>query len=170
MFIHISEEPNIKEFVPRDSEIWPELGPVVWGLAEDKRINYLFPRECPRIIYSYSPEVTATDANLFFPNTRSKTIITVENRWYERIKRATLYQYVFNAQGFELLDEIAGYYVSRDVVKPESVEVIEDVIDKILMHEVDLRFTPDLHPLRDALVASSINRFSIIRFKNAIQH
>ncbi|MFC5405882.1 DUF6886 family protein [Cohnella soli] len=141
MLFHISEDPNINEFIPRLSTVYPDMPPVVWALDEEHLINYLFPRDCPRIIYSYSSEVNNNDERIYFSNTVAKTIITVENSWYETMKNTRIYKYVFEPQGFELLDQNAGYYISREIVKPETVEPIEDLISKIVAYGIDLRFT-----------------------------
>ena len=47
---HVSEEPDIQEFVPRRSE---EAGDVVvWAIDEAHLRNYLVPRDCPRVTYA----------------------------------------------------------------------------------------------------------------------
>lgn len=67
---------------------------------------------------------------------------------------------------FECLDECAGYFVSREPVRPLQVEVIEDPIAALLGRGVELRILPTLSPLRDSIVASTL-QFSIIRMRNA---
>lgn len=104
---------------------------------------------------------------MFFGHTTSQTIITVESSWYERIREITLFKYSFEQSHFQLIDEIAGYYISEEIIKPVNVEPVNNLIDQILSYGVELRFTPNLHPLRNALLESSINDFSIIRFRNA---
>ena len=47
------------------------------------------------------------------------------------------------------------------------VEVFDDPIGELLGREVELRFVPSLWPLRDAVVASSLE-FSLIRMRNAL--
>ncbi|RED66192.1 DUF6886 family protein [Cohnella lupini] len=168
MLYHISEEPDIEQFVPRESGSLPHLSPVVWAMDEDHIINYLFPRDCPRIVYSLSPEVNDDDRKLFFEHTLSQTIIAVENSWYERIRNTGIYKYGFDPFGFELLDRNAGYYIAKQTVKPISIERIDDLIGTIISLGVELRFTPNLWPLRDAILTSTITKFSIIRFRNAL--
>lgn len=167
MLYHISENSNIEQFIPRKSDTRPDLPPIVWALSEKRLVNYLFPRECPRIIFTKGPEVSEEDQRVFFGHTTSQTIITVESSWYERIREITLFKYSFEQSHFQLIDEIAGYYISEEIIKPVNVEPVNNLIDQILSYGVELRFTPNLHPLRNALLESSINDFSIIRFRNA---
>jgi hypothetical protein len=167
MVYHISEDPNIKEFIPRKSEIYKELPPVVWAIDKEHLINYYFPRDCPRIIYTFSPNVTEEDKIKFFSNTISEKIITVENRWYEAINKTILYKYIFCEEKFRLIDNIAGYYVSEEKNKAKSVEKIEDALKLLIEQNIELRFTQNIFPLKEALIKSSINNYSIIRFRNA---
>ena len=67
----------------------------------------------------------------------------------------------------ECLDECAGYFVSRMPVVPARLEVCDDPTAELLRRGVELRFVPSLWPLRDAVVASSL-QFSIIRMPNAL--
>jgi hypothetical protein len=57
--------------------------------------------------------------------------------------------------------------VSRLRVRPTFVEVIDDVLVEFAKREVGLRIVPSLWPLRDAIVASSLE-FSVIRMRNAL--
>jgi hypothetical protein len=65
------------------------------------------------------------------------------------------------------VDECAGYFVSRSPVAPACVEVIDDPLSELRRRGVELRVVPNLWPLRDAVVASSL-QFSIIRMRNAL--
>jgi hypothetical protein len=77
-----------------------------------------------------------------------------------------LYGYGLPAETFRCIDECAGDFVSRVPVVPTSVDVIDDPIGELRRREVQLRIMPTLWPLRDAVVASSL-QFSIIRLRNA---
>ncbi len=72
----------------------------------------------------------------------------------------------FVPRTFECIDECAGYFVSRVPVIPARVEIIDDAISELLKKGVELRFLPNLWPLRDAVVRSSL-QFSIIRMRNS---
>lgn len=164
----MSEEASIRQFVPSRSNVYPELPPVVWALDEDHLVNYLFPRDCPRIIYSRSPDVSEADEKQFFSHSTANTMIAVENAWYRKMINTRIYKYALPSESFQLFDANAGYYIATEIVEPVSVEPIDDLMERILSSGVELRFAPNLYPLRDAILSSSINRFSMIRFRNAI--
>ena len=163
MLFHISEQADIQEFEPRPSEYTAE--PVVWAIDADRLCNYLLPRECPRVTYYAGPQTTAADRKRLLG--ASAAVVAIERDWLERVQRCLLYCYHLPQQTFECIDECAGYFVSRVSVAPTRVEVLRDVIPELEHRRVDLRILPTLWPLRDAVVASSL-QFSIIRMRNAL--
>jgi hypothetical protein len=96
----------------------------------------------------------------------SPAVVAVESAWLERPRSCRLYCYHLPPGTFECLDECAGYFVSRRPVVPAQVEFIEDVLAMLLGRGVELRFLPNIWPLRDAVVCSTL-RFSVIRMRNA---
>jgi hypothetical protein len=163
MLFHISEESGIERFEVRASEYCG--GPVVWAIDAGRLRNYLVPRECPRVTYYAGPKTTAADVERFLGS--SPAVIAVENGWLEHLRSCRLYCYHLPPETFECLDECAGYFVSRVPVIPARVEVFDDPIAALLRRGVELRFVPTLWPLRDAVVASSLE-FSLIRMRNAL--
>ena len=159
---HVSEEPAIKLFEPRPSKY--VLDPVVWAIDEARLRNYLMPRNCPRVTYYAGTETSREDVEQFLGS--SSAVIAVESAWFDRFRSCRLYCYQLPAETFACLDECAGYFVSRSSVVPAGVSIIDDVIGELLRIGVELRFVPNLWPLRDA-VASSTLQFSIIRMHNA---
>ena len=85
----------------------------------------------------------------------------------ERLRSCRLYCYHLPPQTFACLDECAGYFVSRLPVVPTQVEVVDDLLVALLGRGVELRFVPNLWPLRDAVVSSTL-QFSLIRMWNAL--
>ncbi|WP_342779152.1 DUF6886 family protein [Paenibacillus hemerocallicola] len=71
------------------------------------------------------------------------------------------------ADTFQLFDEVAGYYISTQAVIPIEVEPLDNLIDRLIILKIELRFTPNLYPLRNAILNSSIKDFGIHRFANA---
>jgi hypothetical protein len=67
---------------------------------------------------------------------------------------------------FECVDRCAGYFVSRMSVTPICIEPINDVLLELRRRGADVRILPNLWPLRDAVVASTL-QFSMIRMRNA---
>jgi hypothetical protein len=163
MLFHISEEPDIERFDPRPSEYTVE--PVVWAIDGDRLRNYLVPRECPRVTFYAGPQTTTADKERFLRS--SVAVMAVEEDWLTRVRESRLYCYHVPPQTFECIDECAGYFVSRESVLPVRVQVLEDPVSELRRRGVELRVLSDLWPLRDAVVASSL-QFSIIRMRNAL--
>ena len=159
---HVSEEPDIHEFVPRQSEVAGDV--VVWAVDEAHLRNYLVPRDCPRVTYASGPRTTASDSDRFLGT--SAAVLAIEEGWFERLRASRLYCYELPPQSFEPFDENAGYYVSREHVVPSRVSVVDDPIQRLASLHVDLRVVPTLWPLHDDVIASSLE-FSIIRMRNA---
>ena len=163
MLFHVSEEFGIERFEPRPSPYAD--GSVVWAIDADRLRNYLLPRECPRVTYYAGRETTKADVERFLGS--SPAVIAVESAWLERVRSCRLYCYHVPLATFECIDECAGYFVSRRAVVPTHVLVIDDLLAALLGRGVELRFVPNLCPLRDAVVSSTL-RFSIIRMRNAL--
>jgi hypothetical protein len=163
MLFHVSEERGIERFEPRPSEIARE--PVVWAIDAARLRNYLLPRDCPRVTYYAGRHTTDADRERFLGT--AAAVIAIEEGWFERLRLGRLYCYLMPAQTFECLDECAGYHVSRVSVVPVHIEVIDDPVSELVRRGVDLRRVSNLWPLRDVVVASSL-QFSMIRMRNAL--
>jgi hypothetical protein len=163
MLFHISEAGDIRHFEPRVSE--GTESPAVWAIDEARLRNYLLPRECPRVTFYAGRQTTAEDVARFLG--ASAAVVAIEARWVDRIARCCLYCYHLPAETFEPLDDCAGYHVSRVAVAPVRVDVLDDLPAELRRRGVELRVLPNLWPLRDAVVASSL-QFSMIRMRNAL--
>ena len=162
ILFHISEEPNIDVFEPRQTATNDKR--LVWAIDEEHLRNYLVPRDCPRVTYSAGPRTTESDRERFLGS--SAAVLAIETGWYERMRSCRLHCYHLPGGTFELADECAGYFVSRVPVKPLRVEIIDNIVAAVLMRGVELRVQPSLWELRDAVIASTL-AFSIIRWRNA---
>src|SRR5207247_6738373 len=87
--------------------------------------------------------------------------------WLQRVRSTRLYCYHMAPYTFECLDACAGYFVSRVPVVPSRIEVFDDPVAEVLGRGIELRIVPSLWPLRDAVVASSL-QFSLIRMCKAL--
>jgi len=163
LLFHVSEEPGIERFEPRASET-ANGEPVVWAIDEDRLRNYLAPRDCPRVTYYAGRDTCAADADAFLGS--STAVVAIEWNWFDRLRSCRLYCYHLPAETFDLFDDCAGYFISRVPVVPARVEVFDDVPAELQRRDVALRFVPNLWPLRDAVVASSL-QYSMIRMRNA---
>lgn len=167
MLYHFSEDDSIEIFVPRGKQNRPDFPAIVWAIDEEHEFTYYFPRDCPRIVCRREEATTDQHLQLFFNNTIANTIVTVENDWFTRISKQIMYRYCFDDKGFELIDKTAGYYISRQVMKPNSVDKYSDLIERLIQKGIELRFTTNLYPLREAILASDFKGFGIHRFNNA---
>jgi hypothetical protein len=163
MLFHVSEEPDIDRFEPRPSPSADGL--VVWAVDDARLRNYLLPRQCPRVTYYAGPDTAETDVVRFLGPSRA--VVAVEIGWLDRIRGCRLFCYELPPQPFTCIDECAGYFVSREAVVPTRVHMFDDLLAALLTRGVELRFVPNLWPLRDAVVASSL-RYSMIRMPNAL--
>lgn len=163
---HFSEDPTIQRFEPHVPATQPEMSPLVWAIDEERAPHYLFPRDCPRVCFWLGPDTSSSDRDRFFGHSEASKIIAIENAWLARVRDARLFVYHMPTETFALHDEDAGYYVSSKAVSPLKVEAVGDVLERLAAAGVELRITPSLVPLRDALVASTVP-FSMIRLSNA---
>jgi hypothetical protein len=163
---HFSEDPSITRFEPHiaATSIHPE--PVVWAIDADHADIYYFPRNCPRVTFYAGLETTNEDVERFLGFTSARRVSAIESAWLPAMRETSLHRYVFPADGFELITEGAGSWVSRRVVKPVRVEPVGDLIDALVNAGVELRVMPSLWALYEAVIASTLG-FSIIRWRNA---
>ncbi|SEM84258.1 DUF6886 family protein [Lihuaxuella thermophila] len=163
---HFSENPAISLFEPHIPATNPDQPPLVWAIDEEHAPHYYFPRDCPRVIYWITSDTTPADIDKFFAHTTARKIIAIEGAWLHRIRNTRLYAYHLPGETFECIDPNAGYYVSRETVKPLWVEPVEDLLERVIADNIELRVTPSLWKLHHALVSSSVS-FSMIRMRNA---
>ena len=163
---HFSEDPSILRFEPHVAATSSQTEPLVWGLEPAKSYLYLFPRDCPRVTFFIAEHTTDADVGRFFAHTDATRVVAIESDWLERLNTTTLYLYELPRDSFELQDEAAGYWVSRESVLPLRVEPVGDLMAALLDTGVEVRVMPSLWPLYEAVVASTLG-FSIIRWRNA---
>src|SRR5688572_6665913 len=131
---HVSDKAELTRFEPQPALDNPSAeGNVVWAVDEAHLPNYLLPRDCPRVCFGGS----------------DRRVIALELYWLYRIRSARLFLYEFSDAGFELLDPIAGYYVSRVSVAPDAVRVLDDLLSELKERNVELRILPNLWKLHD---------------------
>lgn len=166
---HISEEPDIARFDPRPA---PSLssgqqGTMVWAISGRLLHNYLLPRDCPRVTFYALPDSAPEDIERLMGQSAAQYIVAIEAGWFERAYSTRLYCYELPPAPFTVhADEGAGYYISKESVVPLSVRTIDAPLAEITSRNVELRATPSLWPLRDAVIASTL-QYSIIRMRNA---
>lgn len=166
---HVSDQPDIIRFAPRPARPGHPNDPgrpIVWAVGERLLHNYLLPRDCPRVTFYPRPDSDPADVARLMGRTTASHVVAVESDWLPAIRAATLYLYEFSPEDFELFDEGAGYYVRSSAVAPLAVRRVDDLLGELAARDVELRVTPSLWPLHDAVIASTL-QFSCIRMRNA---
>jgi len=161
---HVSDVANIGQFVPRPSSSIIQTD-AVWAIDEEHLVNYLLPRDCPRVCCTSNSLTSTEDRDRYIGASQASRIIAVEWNWLDRIRSEVLYVYEFSTDSFELLDANAGYWVSKVPCEPTSVTTVDDVLSELGRRNVELRFMTDLWPFHNAIATSSLE-FSMIRMRN----
>ena len=163
---HFSEDPNIRQFAPHVPVTGAGEEPLVWAVDEERAHIYYFPRQCPRVTFYASESTSAEDRERFLGHTAAPRVVAIESGWLDAMRTTSLYRYEFGPAGFELQDETAGYWVSRETVTPVSMEPVGDLLAALTNAGAEVRIMPSLWPLYEAVIASTL-QFSIIRWRNA---
>ena len=163
---HVSEEPNITEFVPRipsRADMDKSKG-LVWALTEPSLPNWLTPRDCPRVGYRVNEGTTAEDIAKFFSSS-SRHCVSVEHSWYERMAKTSLYVYEFDVANF-YFDKIADFYVSDKTEKPIALFRYDNLFQEQFNRGVEIRILSNLWELAEDIKNSSLT-WSLCRMHNA---
>jgi hypothetical protein len=84
----------------------------------------------------------------------------------ERVRDGKLYRYVFDAAAFKPWVEADGQYITEQVVYPQRVELLDDLLALHAAAAVEIRFTPLLGALMDRILESGLP-FSFVRIRDA---
>jgi Family of unknown function (DUF6886) len=164
---HYSGDGTISRFAPHVPQTNPSHPPAVWAMDAEHSPLYWFPRDCPRISVWATDEAQRTMLRDTF-DTDATRICACESRWADRVRRSRLYRYSFDGAQFVPWAEAEGQYISGEVVLPQSVDPIDDLIGLHAAAEVELRFTPRLGALMDRMLASGLP-FSFVRLRDALR-
>jgi len=163
---HISDQPAITLFEPREPPSGAGGKPVVWAIDAEHLPNYLLPRDCPRVTFYAREDSAPADIERLLCGTTATRVIAIEAAWLPKLRDERLYRYELDPAGFSPADEIAGYYTCAAAVAPISEAPIDDILGELARHDVELRVMPSLWKLREAVIHSTLG-FSLIRMRNA---
>lgn len=163
---HFSEEADIPFFEPRIMGSRPGEPARVWTIDAFHAPHYYLPRNCPRICIWSTADTTDADRERFFGLSAAQRVIAVESRWLDTIWRTIVYRYSFEPGPFELYDGNAGYYTTRERVRPVQVDKLDDPLQALAASGIELRVTPSLMPMKERVLTSTVN-FSMIRMMHA---
>ena len=163
---HVSEEAGIARFEPRPPPS-PDAGvegDAVWAVAQSHLVNFLTPRDCPRITFRAGPATSAADKARFLLG--AERVVAFETDWLARVQACTLHLYEMPARAFEEALPEAGYWISREAVTPDGVTPQANLLDALAKAGAEVRILTNFWPLADAVAASTL-QFSILRKRNA---
>jgi hypothetical protein len=165
---HVSEDPTITHFAPRlRRQQAPTDGPLVWAVDTRHLPLYWFPRDCPRCTFWASDRTTDADVARFLDGRRATRMHVIEDRWLERVAATTLQLYRMPERTFIEAPDSAGFWMSREAVDAIERTSIGDLVGRHAAAGIPLRTLPNLWPLWDAVVASTLE-FSGMRLRNAL--
>lgn len=164
---HFSENGQIDKFGPRISKkIW-DYKKYVWAISEKQSSNYLFPRSCPRICISgqeinlfrawiNAEQLDLANALIFYPET-----------WQNQVENNKIWRYEFDNQNFTLIDEVAGYYVSKQIEIPIKKIRITNCLSQLAERRVIVKtVNPKKFLEIKTFTLKNTKRFSIIKWNN----
>ena len=163
---HVSEDPALTRFAPHRAPTALTDEPLVWAIDTRHLPLYWFPRQCPRCTFWASARASDADVARFLGGDRGARVHVIEKSWQERVRTTSLVAYRMPAETFVEDPEVAGYWLSRVAVEPLDRVTIDDLVGRPAAAGIALRALPELWPLWDDVVASTLE-FSGIRLRNA---
>jgi hypothetical protein len=163
---HASEDPSIELFRPHRAASSSETEPLVWAVDTRHLPLFWFPRQCPRATFWAETHTSDDDVDRFLGGDRERRVHATESGWLARIRDARVLTYRLPERGFEPSPRVGGYWSCRRPVAPLEVVELGDLIERHTRAGIELRLFPNLWPLWDAVVASTLE-FSGIRLRNA---
>ncbi len=169
---HFSEDPSIERFVPRPVRVPSERppgrewlnGPLVWAIEDAYQAMYLFPRECPRVLYWPTAATTDADRDRWWGHRTARFVAAVEWAWVDRLATGSLMRYEMPASSFVDLED-AGMWVSASVVTPVAVERVANLPRALREQGVELLVVERLSELPE--LRKTTLHVSSIRMRNA---
>jgi hypothetical protein len=161
---HVSEDPSIERFAPHVSATAELDEPLVWAIDTRHLPLYWFPRDCPRGTFWADATTSPADAERLLGG--SSRVHAIEESWLERMRTTDVYAYRLPEAPFDAYPDVGGYWVSRETIEPLEVRPLGDLVALHEDAEIELRVVPDLWPLWNEVVASTLE-FSGMRLRNA---
>ena len=161
---HVSEDASIERFAPHVSATAELDEPLVWAIDTRHLPFYWFPRDCPRGTFWADSTTDPYDAARLLAG--SSRVHAIEEGWLDRMRTTDVFAYRFPEASFEPHPDVGGYWISRRTVEPLEVRPLGDLIQ---LHEdagIELRLLPNLWPLWNDVVASTLE-YSGMRLRYA---
>jgi hypothetical protein len=162
---HVSEDSSIGRFEPRADSGHDSPEPLVWAVDDEHVPAYWFPRELPRATFWAVSSTTDADVERFLTGDRARRVHAIESAWLGALRAARVFAYRLPESTFEPYAHAAGYWVSREPVAPLERVALGDLLARHAEAGIELRLVPQLAPLWERVIASSLE-FSGIRLRN----
>jgi hypothetical protein len=162
---HVSEDGSIPRFEPRANPEHDSSDALVWAIDSEHAPAYWFPRDMPRGTFWAGATTTDQDVERFLTGDRGRRVHAIEAPWLDALHSASVYAYRLPSETFEPYGRAAGYFVSREAVDPVEVVELNDLIARHAAAGIELRIVPELLPLWERVIASTLE-FSGIRLRN----
>ena len=160
---HVSEDPAIATFAPHHGPEHALDEPLVWAIDTRHLPLYWFPRDCPRATFWATSGTSDDDVERFLDGDRARRVHVIDATWAERMRTTRVYAYRMPEAPFEPWDR---FWISRETVEPLELVELGDLIALHANAGIELRLVPELLPLWDDVVDSTLD-FSGIRLRNA---
>ncbi|MFB4410568.1 DUF6886 family protein [Pantoea sp. ANP04] len=170
---HFSDNSDITIFKPRQLRVHVDRpagqewlnGSLIWATDEAHELLYLFPRECPRIIYWPRPDTNRVDIEKWMGSDSQATAIAcIEHAWLSRFQSGKIYRYELPVDGFEPTGEV-GMWVSQNNVISTDLKAFSNLDTELALRNITLRVMERLTPLKSVWLTSL--HASGIRLRNA---
>ena len=164
---HVSKDPTFTRFAPHRAKTAPTDEPLVWAIDTRHLPLFWFPRDCPRCTFWAGERTTDADTARFLDGQRGRRVHVIEAAWLARVGATELQLYRLPEASFTESLDTAGYWMSRDPVEALERLTIGGLVGRHAAAGIALRAVPNVWPLWDAVVGSTLE-FSGIRLRNAI--
>jgi hypothetical protein len=154
---HVSEDPGIERFEPRDG--------LVWAIEERHLSKYWFPRDCPRGTWWAGAGTVQPDVDRFLSGDRAREVHAIQADWLDRFRAARLWAYRLPPESFEPRDDPAFYFTSQLALEPLERKELGDLFALHSRAGIELRIVPDLAAIWAQVIVSSVE-FSGNRLSN----
>ena len=161
---HVSEDASIERFAPHVSATAELDEPLVWAVDARHLPLYWFPRDCPRGTFWADAATEPGDAVRLLGG--SSRVHAIEGAWLDRMRTADVFAYRLRETAFDPHPQVGGYWVSRETVEALEVRPLGDLVALHDDAEIELRVLPNLWPLWNDVVASTLE-YSGMRLRNA---
>lgn len=162
---HVSDDGAIARFEPRANPVHDSAEALVWAIDSEHVPAYWFPRDLPRGTFWAVDTTSDEDVERFLTGDRARRVHAIESSWLPALRDAHVFAYRLPPATFERYERAAGYWVSRAPVEPVEVVRLGDLLAQHAEAGIELRVVPQLRPLWERVIASTLE-FSGIRLRN----